>query len=236
MAITSVDRQVDDLHLSVTTEPLPAEQGTGDCAVQLVDMTDAPPIVASGNQAPTIQVLARRRDGLPFSERYDGTFSGCDVSPRTMTVDLAEPLNGRTVRVDDPFALWLPTPDGTFMRCELPACDPQSGQPPDPEGCDRTLVDAVRASDVPRRAGIDRRACAGGFAVVDIDLGAGACPATGDAEPNPCAGQRIDRTFWARQDGQWTLVTFGDRGGQGCAGAELPPSFPTSLCRDLPAP
>ena len=236
MAITSVDRQVDDLHLSVTTEPLPAEQGTGDCAVQLVDMTDAPPIVASGNQAPTIQVLARRQDGLPFSERYDGTFSGCDVSPRTMTVDLAEPLNGRTVRVDDPFALWLPTPDGTFMRCELPACDPQSGQPPDPEGCDRTLVDAVRASDVPRRAGIDRRACAGGFAVVDIDLGAGACPATGDAEPNPCAGQRIDRTFWARQDGQWTLVTFGDRGGQGCAGAELPPSFPTSLCRDLPAP
>lgn len=233
VGVASVDRVVDDLHLAVTTEPVPTADGVGDCAIELVDATQKDNIV-DAHTTPSVEVRARRSDGSAWSPEFSGTFAGCDLAPRTITVALSAPLRGRAVAVRIPYSLWLPQPDGGFLRCALPACDPQTGEAPDPDGCDRTLTDAVRAQDLPRRTGVDVKACRGGFAVVDVDLGASACPATGDGEPNPCAGERVDRMFLGRAQAGWALIAYGRRGAAGCGQANLPGSFPSDLCEGLP--
>jgi hypothetical protein len=231
-SVVSVDRVVDDLHLTVTLGDVPS--GGAGCDVTVVDRTKDNPDQSPVDAIRPVVMLSRA-DREPFAPTFDGTWPGCELGTRPVEIELLYPFAGRPVIVVQPvYALWTPQADGTFSRCELPGCDPVSGQPPDPAGCDRTLYDAVRAGDVPAHSRIDVRGCAGGYAVVDIDLGSGACGAT-EERPNPCAGKRVDRTFWSRQGRSWTLVTFGKRGVPGCANASLPPEFPRELCDGLPA-
>jgi hypothetical protein len=155
------------------------------------------------------------------------------------TVEIAVPLDGplaaRPVVTQGPSGTWSSGVDGTYRRCELPDCDPDTGQPPPSAGCgDASLIDAVRRGDVPRRAGIDVRACELPWAVVDVDVGAGACPASGD-DVNPCAGKRVDRSYWKAVDGRWQSVAYSD--GPGCGDVLLHlPELPEALCAHLPPP
>ena len=90
----------------------------------------------------------------------------------------------------------------------------------------------MRRGDVPRRAYVDVRACELPWAVVDIDTGAGACPATG--EPfNPCAGKQIDRSYWKVVEGRWDVLAHSS--GAGCGAVlDVLPDLPAHLCADLP--
>lgn len=106
-----------------------------------------------------------------------------------------------------------------------------TGQAPDLIGCGRELVDAVRQMDVPPRSHIDVRGCVEGWAVVDVDIGASACPA--GEEPNRCAGQRIDRIYARRTDGRWTTITYDNAAGCGTV-RDTGPEFPAELCESLP--
>ena len=128
---------------------------------------------------------------------------------------------------------WYPREDVSLTRCDLPGCDPGTGQPPAPPGCNAALVDAVRAGDVPRHSGIDVRACDGEWAVLDIDIGESACPVTGDASPNLCVGRRLDCVYYRLVDGVWSFLAYDE--GPGCG--EIPervPDFPAALCEGLP--
>ena len=173
-----------------------------------------------------------KEEGLVF---IDGSspVDDCERAARQVEVSLDGPLAGRAVITQLPVAHWLSSVDGRYSRCELPVCDPHTGSPPPEPACgDATLPDAVRGGDVPRRAGIDVRACELPWAVVDIDVGAGACPATGEPG-NACAGKNIDRSYWRAADGRWDLLAYSS--GPGCGQVlEHVPEFPAAMCADLP--
>lgn len=63
VGVASIDRVVDDLHLAVTTEPVPTADGVGDCAIELVDATQKDIIgvaITAGAPEPTL-----RRSDIP---------------------------------------------------------------------------------------------------------------------------------------------------------------------------
>jgi hypothetical protein len=223
--VEGVVRTADPLVFELRLANLPPEGRPPPCAVQIEASYEA----ISSDPGVTVSVST----GEP---EFDLAFPGCELGERVVTLHAIQaPPMDRYVRTAGPNGdrHWYPREDGSLTRCDLLGCDPGTGQPPAPPGCNAVLVDAVRAGDVPRHSGIDVRACEGEWAVVDIDIGASACPVTGDASPNPCAGQRLDRVYYRLVDGVWRFLAYDE--GPGCG--EIPeqvPDFPVALCEGLP--
>ena len=220
--ISSVTSGTDGQSLVARIDVLPVEGSTGPCAVE-VDHTVEP-------EGDLLHV------NVTFSSTVAGpdpTFPMCDTSPRDVVIELGAPLAGRDVITQTPIARWRSATNGGYERCELPSCDPSTGTTPLPATCeDSTLADAVRSTDVPRHAGLANKRCELPWAVVDVDTGAGACPARGDGV-NPCAGQNVRRTYWKVAGYTWNEV--GASAGSGCGDIDtMVPDFPLTLCEDLP--
>ncbi len=67
--------------------------------------------------------------------------------------------------------------------------------------------------------------CDGKWAAFDVDFGAGACP----PEDHSCRGQRVHRTFWRSEDGDWVIITY--QGSGDCAEVwRVDPRFPEAIC------
>lgn len=215
----------DEQHLELLLGDLPASDAAGPCAYEV-----HPAVVEDGAAPVRLDVT------ITMGHPYDASFPSCPTQPISVTATLAAPLAGRDVvdtdGIGEPLR-WRLT-DGTIERCELPDCDPATGTAPLAAACDNsTLYDAVRDDDVPQHADIDVLGCDGSWAVVDVDIGAGSCPA--DEGPNPCAGVRVDRLFWHVDAGQWTRIHWSRDAGCGSV-HEAEPDFPPSLCDSLPAP
>jgi hypothetical protein len=231
VGITGVESST-DRSVTVHTDPVPVEADDGECAA-----TVTPDVTGDDNPDATLTVSivvdADRPQYAPDDPRdADGapiTWEGCELAPRTMTVDLATPIGSRAVT--DPFGSEFFLRDGRWVGCDnvVMTCVI------DPASCDNgTLHDTIANSDVPRHFGMSNEHCEVPYAVVDVDVGAGACPATGDAGDNPCAGQDIRRMYWHVEDGAW--VQIGSDPGPGCGAiADVAPDFPAALCADLPA-
>lgn len=201
---------------------LPVDGSTGDCAVTIAGR------VTTEEDRAYVDVLVTD----PAPDR-DPTYPDCDTAPRDVAIDVGRPVAGMRVIAQNPSRVWVPTADGTYSECALPSCDPSTGVAPAPATCDdATLADAVRSGDVPRHAkiGIDR--CELPWAVVDVDIGAGACPAT--EGPNPCAGKNVHRTYWEVDGSTWRMLA--ESTGAGCGDvADQVPDFPLRLCAGLPS-
>jgi hypothetical protein len=104
----------------------------------------------------------------------------------------------------------------------------------EPASCDNgTLRAAVSNADVPGHFGMGETRCDEPYAMVDADVGAGACPVD-DTGPNRCAGQDVRRKYWKIHWEAWTAVASDP--GPGCGRVtDQVPDFPTQLCADLPA-
>lgn len=161
----------------------------------------------------------------------------CPDGSSTIELTMDAPLGGRDVMTDG--VRWVPGASGApgpYVACQLPGCDPATGEAPVTGSCaDRSaLVDDIRTlGDVGMHAGIAELRCEGTWAMVEVDIGAGACPPA-DGGPNPCAGQRVDRLFLRAGTPHWQIITRTREAGCGpvTSGA---PDFPVALCEDLPA-
>jgi hypothetical protein len=234
LEISGVAPGADPTVLVATAEAVPV--GPGSCAVEVTPLVEyeADRIYLSLTVTVEMTQVLEIVDGGGFRTIEESTSTdGCDLATTPVQVTLDGPLDRRAVITQNPTANWQAGADGSYQRCELPACDPETGQVPPAAGCgDSTLPDAVRRGDVPRRAGIDVRACELPWAVVDIDIGAGACPATGEPG-NPCAGTNIDRSYWKVVDGTWDVLAYSS--GAGCGDVlDALPELPRQLCADLP--
>ncbi|HEX6420922.1 MAG TPA: hypothetical protein VFZ77_20635 [Acidimicrobiales bacterium] len=212
----------DGRSLVARVDGLPVDGSTNVCEVELSDAVEF--------EADRIYLQVTY---LTHDPDHDPAFPGCRTGPREVTVDLGSPLAGRHVLTQFPSGRWIPGPGGDYSQCVLPACDPSTGVAPLPVTCDdSTLADAARSSDVPRHSGLANKRCELPWAVIDIDVGAGACPATGDGT-NRCAGQNVRRTYWRAAGHTWQQV--GSSIGSGCGDvADIAPDFPLHLCADLP--
>lgn len=221
--VSAVSPGADGQSLIVRVDVLPVEGSTGACAVDIEH--NGEPI----GEVVYVDVAFRSNAPAP-----DPLFPLCDTAPRDLVIELAAPLAGRHVITQTPVARWRPTTAGDYERCELPVCDSNTGASPPSATCDdATLADAVRSGDVPRHVGLANKQCELPWAVIDVDVGAGACPASGDGT-NPCSGQDIRRTYWKAAGYTWEQV--GASTGTGCGDiASIVPAFPIHLCADLPA-
>jgi hypothetical protein len=211
VVITGITPQTEPV-VAITTEPLPIAGESPDCEPVLTT-------AVSGLESTTVNITVTTRRAFPWD--------GCTLAPRVLQVDLgAANPGGLTDGAGNTFVLY----EGRYVQC------PAGGQTcnPAPASCgDPTLRDAIANNDVPAHFYMYNKRCAEPFAVVDVDLAAGACPRD-DRGPSPCAGQRIDRMFFRIQDGMWILVARGRSAG--CADVSaVDPSFPSSMCEDLPA-
>lgn len=219
----------DGSSITVRTEPVPVEAPDGSCAATVTVRADE----YGGESAEIVVSVEVRADRPRLADppRRDEhgapiPWDGCALEPRVATVDLEHGV-GRPVV--DPFGsrFWLR--DGEWVGCDhvVTTCVVA------PASCDN-LRDVVANTDVPRHAGLGEVRCEEPFAVVEVDVGAAGCPATGDPADNPCAGAWVRRTYWRIEDGAWVAV--GADAGPGCGGIPaLAPDFPSHLCADLPA-
>ena len=221
--VSSVSPGADGQSLIARVDVLPVEGSTGECAVDVEHTVEPEGNVVYVNVSFTLDAPAP-----------DPLFPLCETAPRDVVIELGSPLAGRHVITQTPIARWRPTTAGNYERCELPGCDPGTGTTPQPATCgDTTLADAVRNSDVPRHAGLGNKRCELPWAVIDVDIGAGACPASGDGT-NTCSGQNVRRTYWKAVGYTWEPV--GASTGTGCGDiASVVPGFPIHLCTDLPS-
>jgi hypothetical protein len=198
--------------VTVRSDPVPVESAAGECAVEIT------PWAQESNHEVIVYV--------GYTGGVVSPFEGCEVAPRTVEVALASPVGTRAVVDGMGARFWLR--DGAWVGCGdvVMTCITE------PASCDN-LRDAISNADVPRHFGMSNTRCDGAWAVVDVDLGAGDCPVTGDG-PNPCAGQRLRRMYWQVQADAWVQV--GSDRGPGCGSiADIVPDFPSELCAGLPA-
>jgi len=226
----------DDHSITVRTEPVPVETAGGECRAEVV-----PEAAEYEGESAMIDVSVEVRADRPRltdPPSYDENgglviWDGCELAPRTMVIELEYPV-GRPVH--DPFGSQFWLQDGRWVGCDqiVMTCIV------DAAACDNsTLRDTIANSDVPRHFGMGNERCEEPFAVVDVDVGAGACPVTGDPTDNPCAGENIRRLYFRIDEqgpngGTWTVVASDPGPGCGAITATVP-DFPTSLCHDLPA-
>lgn len=199
--------------LTVLTDPMPPIGATGECAADVTTQ------VVEGEQ--DVQVDVEVASDAP---RF---FEGCDPVPRELTIDLPSPIGSR--RVTTGTGGWFSQEGGAWVGCGhvVMTCVTE------PASCEGgSLRDTVSNADVPKGFGMDHR-CEEPWAVVDIDIGAAACPGESDLE-NPCAGRNIRRTYWQVQAEAWVEVGQDDGPGCGAIHDQLP-DFPARLCEDLPA-
>jgi hypothetical protein len=223
----------DERSITVRTEPVPVEAADGSCRAEVTPRADE-----HGGESAMIDVSVdvradRPQLGDPATRDENGfvvTWEGCELAPRTVVIELEHPV-GRPVH--DPFGSQFWLQDGRWVGCDhiVMTCIV------DPASCDNsTLRDTIANADVPRHFGMGNSRCEEPFAVVDVDVGAGACPVTGDPTDNPCAGENIRRLYF-RIDADaaaWTVA--GSDPGPGCGTITATiPDFPTHLCHDLPA-
>lgn len=159
-------------------------------------------------------------------------FGDCPTLDTALELEIGPTLAGRDVVIDH--VRWVSDSDGDFQICELPACDPESGQEPAAATCDGSSLaqDVRQYGDVGRHASIGESRCQDGWAMVEVDVGGGACPA--DEGANPCAGERIDRLFLQAGVPHWEVLTRTREAGCGPV-LEVAADFPTALCEDRPA-
>lgn len=221
-AISSVSAHRDGHSVIARVDVLPVEGPTGACHVEIDQSVDV--------ERDVVFVGVTFRSGV---EGPDPAFPECETAPREVIIDVGSPLDRRHIITQTPQARWRPTTDDGYERCDLPSCDPATGTAPKPAACDdSTLADAARNSDVPRHSGLGNKRCRLPWAVIDVDVGAGSCPASGDGK-NPCAGHIIRRTYWRAAGYTWEQV--GASTGAGCGDVvPIVPEFPIDLCADLP--
>jgi hypothetical protein len=233
LSITGIAAGTDPATLVATAAAVPVGDGPCSLPVQPSLEYEADRIYLTLIMEPEETITYEVRDEGFVQLGGESSIDGCGRADRSIEVAIDGPLANREVVTQDPPNRWLPGPGGTYSPCVLPACDPATGLAPAPAACgDATLPDAVRRGDVPRRAGIDVRACELPWAVVDIDVGAGACPATGEPG-NPCAGMNIDRSYWKATAGGWEVLAYSSGAGCGDVLATLP-ELPARMCAGLP--
>ncbi|MEZ5382781.1 MAG: hypothetical protein R2754_13440 [Microthrixaceae bacterium] len=170
---------------------------------------------------------------LDFDEmqQWEEEFGACPTADTALELKIGAPMAGRDVVLDK--VRWVADSEGEYGVCELPGCDPETGAAPATADCDGgSLTDDIRLyADVGRHASIGEKRCQDGWAMVEVDIGAGACPA-GD-ESNSCAGQRIDRLFLKAGVPHWEVLARTREAG--CGPVVSNPEFPKDLCEDRPA-
>lgn len=230
--IESMRTSDDETALIVDAVLRPVRLPDTSCAGELggwVDDEGNPEVVWAFVRAAAPNVLADESLLRPETDH-----GACPPVATTIEVALATPIGERDLMVDG--TRWAGVGDGTVAACTLPGCDPATGDPPAPATCADTgaLVDDVRMlGDTGMHAGIVELRCEGGYAMVEADIGAGACGPT-EGGPNPCAGTRIDRLFLRAGSPHWEVMTRTREAG--CGGVfELAPDYPPALCQDLPA-
>jgi hypothetical protein len=154
----------------------------------------------------------------------------CADSMATASVTTVTPLGDRHLAVDQ--RTWAPTEGAGYRLCDATlGCDPQ------PAGCDDDSYRlALDAGDFPRNGRTwTARACSPPWLVLDVDLTASGCAATGDApESNPCLSgpARITRWVFVHRGPLWdTAAVLPPEGG---CGDDPPQGLPRALCSDLP--
>ena len=220
----------DDRSLLVDTRFVPVRLAERACAGDIGGWTEDeghPDVLWMMVRTASPNVLAD-----PTLLRWEDEFGACPERRSTLELPLDAPLGGRDIVVDG--ARWVPGADG-YEPCELPACDPETGAGPAVAACSDggQLIEDVRTlGDVPRHSDIVEHRCEGRWAMVEVDIGSGSCPA-GDGQ-NPCAGETIDRLFLRAGTPHWEVI--GRTRDAGCGDiTDVDADFPAALCADRPA-
>jgi hypothetical protein len=143
----------------------------------------------------------------------------------TVTLTTADPIGTRPIVVNH--QSWA-LRDGVYARC---AAD--IGCTPPADHCDAAwILAAFNGLDVPRHAGRSVEHCDQTWMIMKVNLNTAVC----GAEPRPgcSAPPSVVRFFLRFQDGWWRYLAQTRSGG--CAAVlATEPTFPQTLCTDLPA-
>lgn len=212
-------REEPDGSLTVQVGPVPVEGSTGACQV------DLRPAVRENDSVVQVTLLGTIRQGnLVPPDSY--VFPGCPLSYRELTIEPSEPIGMRhlllTIGMDH---VWFRRDGKALSSCSAGGCPPVV----EPAACDGpSLVDAVRTMDVPAHSSIGETRCQEPWAMVEVDIGSGACPPS-DGGPNPCAGQRFDRIYLHMVDNAWIFASRDENAGCDTV-LEQVPDLPRELC------
>lgn len=187
------------------------------------------------NGEPRAQVVEQVPEGVYVTTTYRVSSPTCPSPTLETTFAIAADLAGRPVVVDQ--QAWVLEPDGATTGA-LRRCDPTVGCDPEPAGCDDDSYRlALDAGDFPRNGRTwNARACAVPWLVLDVDITASGCAATGDdPAANPCLSgpRRVTRWVFTQRGPLWDTVSTLPLTG-GC-GPRPPAGLPRALCEDLPA-
>lgn len=186
------------------------------------------------NTDPAATVTEQQSKAVYVTTTYRVSSPACPSATLTTTLDLAEGLAGRMLVVDQ--QAWVLEPavatSGPLRRCDdTLGCDPQ------PAACDdESYRLAIDAGDFPRNVRTwTAQACQVPWLILDVDITASGCAATGDdPASNPCltGPRRITRWVFTQRGPLWdTVATLPLDGG---CGQQPPPSLPRALCQTLP--
>ncbi len=227
--VNAIDRTDEPDSLDFVVSDVPVADGSDICA----SVVEIRGVVRAEDGVALIEV--NLVNGLSYPERET---AGCATTEQTIRFVLGSVVADiekiLIVSFSDVRQTFYPVDDG-FTECALPDCDPNTGLPATEPGCDtiaRDIRERLVGLDLPRRANWNTIACDNEWAVLEIDFGAAACPATGDAT-NACSGRNIKRAYIHLTDsGFWNVVDWDEDNGCG----DVPtnePMFPTDLCADL---
>lgn len=228
-AVRSMRASADDRQLVMAVAVSPKRLADGTCGTgpAVGRVTD------EGNPQLIWANLSVLLPNLTFDEvqLWEGEFGACPTADSALELEIGAPLSGRDVVVNK--IRWVADADGAYGVCELPDCDPETGAAPATAACEGgSLTADIRTyADVGSHASIGEKRCQDGWAMVEVDIGAGACPA--DEGANPCAGRRIDRLFLKVGVPHWEVLARTREAG--CGPVASNPDFPKVLCEDRPA-
>lgn len=159
----------------------------------------------------------------------------CPPQALVATAVLDADLAGRQLVVDQ--RTWVLEPAGATSG-QLRQCDTTVGCNPKPAGCDDDSYRlAVDAGDFPRNGrSWTPRACTAPWLILDVDITASGCAATGDDPTvNPCSSgaRRVTRWVFMQRGPLWD--TTGTLPASGGCGPRPPAGLPLALCERLPS-